>query len=131
MVIPVCKREGSSVVCVATSTCRYDTERGSQRVKQLMSHGFVHCQEKLKVILFLYSLKSFLCPVLGCVATHTSRKKAFTFCKLKSQFHELLILKWKVTCCHMMISCHLPILLLKLKWLHSLVQRLRNNFSER
>ena len=46
MVIQFVKDEGLPVVCVATRTCRYNTERGSQRVKQFVSYGLVCCQKK-------------------------------------------------------------------------------------
>ena len=64
------KDEGIPVVCVATSTCRYDTERRSRRVKQFVSYGFASI-----ITLLLYSQKSFLRPVLACVASHRSRQK--------------------------------------------------------
>ena len=41
MIIQFIKDEGLPVVCVATSICRYDTERRSRRVKQFASYGFV------------------------------------------------------------------------------------------
>ena len=44
MIIQFVKDDGLPVVCVATNTCRYDTER-SRRVKQFVSYGFVYCQE--------------------------------------------------------------------------------------
>ena len=40
-IIQFVKDEGLPVVCV----CHYDTQRGSQRVKQFVSYGFVRCQE--------------------------------------------------------------------------------------
>ena len=45
MIIQFVKDEGLPVVWVDTSTCRYDTESGSQRVKHSVSYGFVCCQE--------------------------------------------------------------------------------------
>ena len=46
MIIHFVKDEGLPVVVwPATSTCRYDTERRSRRVKQFVSYGFVCCQE--------------------------------------------------------------------------------------
>ena len=45
MIIQFVKEEGFPVVCVATSTCLYDAERRSQRVKQFVSYGCVCCQE--------------------------------------------------------------------------------------
>ena len=74
MIIQFVKTEGLLIVCVATSTCRYDTERGSRRVKQFVCYGFVCCQEN----------GSYLTPVfpkvipftsLACVANHRSGQK--------------------------------------------------------
>ena len=45
MIIQFVKDEGLPIVCVASSTCRYDTERRSRRMKQFVSYGFVYCQE--------------------------------------------------------------------------------------
>ena len=44
MIIQFVKDEGLPVVCVATRTCLYHTERGS-RAKHFVSYGFVCCQE--------------------------------------------------------------------------------------
>ena len=55
--------------------------------------------KKTKVALLLCSLKWFLCPVLGCVATQTSiQKKSLHFANWIST-HELFFW-WKVACCH-------------------------------
>ena len=43
-------------------------------------------------------------------------KQSLYILQTESQSMNSYFKKWKVTCCHMMISCHLPILLLKLKW---------------
>ena len=45
MIIQFVNGEGLRVVCVATSTWRYDTERGFLRVTQFVSYYFVCCQE--------------------------------------------------------------------------------------
>ena len=45
MIIQFVKDDGFPVVCVATTTCPYSTERRSERVKQFVSYGFVRCQE--------------------------------------------------------------------------------------
>ena len=43
-------------------------------------------------------------------------RKSLYILQTESQSMNSYLKKWKVTCCHMMISCHLPILLIKLKW---------------
>ena len=45
MIIQFVKDDGLPVVCVATSTFRYETERRSRRVKQFVSYGLVCSQE--------------------------------------------------------------------------------------
>ena len=55
MIIKFVKNEGFPIVCVATSTCRYDTERGSRRVKQFVSYSFVCCQENESYLTSVFS----------------------------------------------------------------------------
>ena len=64
--------EGLPNVCVATSTCRYDTERGSRRVKQFVSYGFVCCQENESYLTSVFP-KVIPLPSFGmCDYPHTS-----------------------------------------------------------
>ena len=74
MIIQFVKDEGLPVVCVATRTCRYDTERGSLRVEQFLSYGFVCCQEnesyRTSVFPKVIPLSSY-----GMCGYHTSRQK--------------------------------------------------------
>ena len=67
--------------------------------------------KKTKVILLLYSLKSSFHPVFHVGLTiHRSRQKNLYILQTESQSMNSFLKKWKATC------CHLPILLLKLKW---------------
>ena len=63
--------------------------------------------KKTKVILLLYSFTQFLHVRL---TIHRSRQKNLNILQTESQSMNSFLKKWKATC------CHLPILLLKLKW---------------
>ena len=78
MIIQFVKGESLPVVCVAHA----DTERGSQRLKQFVSHGLVCCQENESCLTSLFPnvipLPSF--GICGYPDIYT--EKVFTFCKL-------------------------------------------------
>ena len=82
IIIQFVKDNGLPIVCVATRTCRYDTERRSRRVKQFMSYSFSCCQENES---YLNSVFPKVIPMPSfemCGYPHILTEKAFTFCKL-------------------------------------------------
>ena len=95
MIIQFVKGEGLRVVFVATSTYRYDTERGSQRVKQFVSYGFVCCQENESYLTSVFP-KVIPFPSFGmCGYAHIYTEKFLHFAKWIS-IHELLFLNGKL-----------------------------------
>ena len=76
MIVQFVKDDGLSIVCVATMhqhmPLRYRKKiSASETVCELQFYVL----SRKRVILLLYSLKSFLRSVLLCVATHRSRQK--------------------------------------------------------
>ena len=99
MIIQFVKGEGLPVVCVATSTCRHDTGRGSQRVKQLVSYDFVCCQENEVIFSSVFSEVITLPSFEMC-----GYPKNLYILQTESQSMNCFFKKWKVTRCHMIIS---------------------------
>ena len=103
--------------------------RRSRRVKQFVSYGYVCCQET-KVILLLYSLKSFFHRVSACVTTHRSRQKNLYILQTESQSmnsfkknkKESYLLPYddQLSLTHLVAQTEV---------VHSLVQRLWNAFK--
>ena len=93
------------------------------------------CVLSRKRVLLLYSLKSFLRPVLACVATHRSRqKKPLNFANrisIHDGIHELLFKKMESYLLRYDDQLSLAHLVAQTEVVHSLVQRLWNSFSER
>ena len=121
---PFRKRWRSSRCYVATSTCRYDTERRSRQVKQFVSYGFVCCQENESYLTFVFP-KVILSPsfcMCDWLPTDLDRK-TFTFCKLNLN-------PWTPFFKKEMESYLLPLthLVAQTEVVHSLVQRLWNAF---
>ena len=125
---PFRKRWRSSRCCVATSTYRYDTEEDLGEWNCLLVT--VMCVvKKTKVILLLYSLKSFFHPVFACVTTHRSRQKNLYILQTESQSMNsffkkrtesyLLPYDYQLSLTHLVAQTEV---------VHSLMQRLWNAF---
>ena len=128
---PVRKRLRFSRYCVATSTCRYDTEIWSRRVKTVCALRF--CVLSRKRILLLYSLKSNgVRPVLACVATHRFRQKKplhfSNWISIHDGIHELKMESYLLRYDDQLSLTHLAA---QTEVVHSLVQKLWNSFSDR
>ena len=109
--------------CEATRTCRYHTERWSQRVKQFVSYCLMYCQKKTTVIVLLcmYGYPYIWTEKPPRFAKWISIHQLVCFFFLNE---KLLVAKWW----SVVALTHLAVQSVAV---HSHVQRLLNAFSER